>query len=199
MLYDDLNSSQTTGNLITVNASNVTIDFQGHYIAGPVNNNTQNTYGIRATEQSNIIIKNGTVAYCRYGIFLTGNSGSSTNAVGELIDGMHVTYCYYIGIGVEFCPASPHHQLPRFPRPVTAGRALPLPLTVPIPARRSQNNTVSSVTASTSYGVYTPNSFARQNTVSGAGIGVSGGKYQDNLTLSCTTPYINGTEAGGNN
>lgn len=42
-------------------------------------------------------------------------------------------------------------------------------------------------------------SFARQNTINGGACGACGGKYQDNPTLNCTTPFTAGTDADGNN
>ena len=106
ILGNNLNYTGTSGNIITINASNVTLDFNGFYIAGAVGNTGQTTYGVRANEQSNVTVKNGTIAYCYIGIFIIGNNTATTNAVGETIDNMRLTYCYYEGIEMDYCPAS---------------------------------------------------------------------------------------------
>lgn len=62
-----------------------------------------------------------------------------------------------------------------------------------------QGNVVSNVIATYGYGVFANGCFTRQNTISNAAYGVHGGKYQDNLTLGCTTPLSSGTDAGGDN
>ena len=63
-----------------------------------------------------------------------------------------------------------------------------------------EGNVVSTITGTPSTGILAgTGSFVRQNTVSNAGTGVSGGKYQDNLIANCTTAYTGGIDAGGNN
>ena len=68
---------------------------------------------------------------------------------------------------------------------------------------RIENNSIANVTPSgsgSSYGISVgTGSFVISNTVSNCGVGISGGKYLNNLTSGCTTPFQGGTNAIGNN
>ena len=55
LLNANLSSTQTSGNLITVNASNVVINFQNQTISGP-NTISQTTIGIYASEVTNVTV-----------------------------------------------------------------------------------------------------------------------------------------------
>lgn len=198
VLTNDLSSSQTSGNLILINANNVTIDFQGHFLSGPVGNTTQTTTGIYAYERSNVTIRNGTIAYCNYGVYLYGNPATTTNAVGGVVENMRVTYCYGIGIAVNYYLASrvTNCQVSKIGY---NGATNVFGINGYGNGTLIQGNTVSNVTANTSYGIYAGGGYARQNVVTNAGYGVVGGKYQDNLTSGCGYPVYGGTDAGGNN
>ncbi len=200
VLNSNLNSSQTSGILINVNASNVTLDFQGHYIAGAVGNTNQSTTGVNANEQSNLTIKNGTIAFCSTGVSIGGNGSATTNSVGHQVDNLRVTYCYFIGVHISSSPASRITNC-QVSQTGSAGTTSAAGIDVGGAGVTVQGNVVSNVTASGSaYGVYANTGcFVRQNTISNASYGVVGGKYQDNLTANCTTPFLNGTDAGGNN
>lgn len=201
VLNSSLNSSQTSGNLITINASNVTIDFQNHYIAGPVGNTTQSTYGIYATERSNLTIKNGTVAYCNTGIVITGNNTATTNNVDHQIDNMRVTYCYSYGINLSYAPAS---RITNTQVSQIGSTTATSPVGINV---NGAGVTVSSCTISnmliasggTSRGIYTdPGDFVRQCTVYSATNAIQLGIYQDNLASATTTAFSGGTDGGGN-
>ena len=200
VLNGNLSSSQTSGNLITVNASNVTIDFQGHFISGAVGNTSQTTTGIYASERSNLTIKNGTIAHCKYGVDIEGNDTATTNSVNHQIDNLRVTYCSYVGIFIAYGPGSRISNC-QVSQTGYSGTSSAYGIIVYGASTVVQNNVVSNVTVSSggfACGIY-GNGFSRQNVVSGASYGVSGGKYQDNLTDGCTTPFNGGTDAGGNN
>ena len=196
VLNGNLSSSQTSGNLITVNASNVTIDFQGHFISGAVGNTSQ-TYGIYASERSNLTIKNGTIAHCQTGIEIDGNNTATTNSVNHQIDNLRVTYCYSTGIFIYYGPGSRISNC-QVSQTGFSGTSSAYGIIVYGASTLIQNNVVSNVTANNSIGIISAG-FSRQNVVSGASYGVYGGKYQDNLTSGCTTPFNGGTDAGGNN
>ena len=199
VLNQDLSSSQTSGNLITVNASNVTIDFQGHFISGAVGNTSQTTYGIYASERSNLTVRNGTIAHCQRGVYLNGNGSATTNSVNHQVDNLRVTYCYQIGIQIAYGPGSRITNC-QVSQTGYSGAVQTLGIYVAGEGTVIQNNVVSNVTANggNSYGIIT-DGFSRQNVVSNAYYGVYDGKYQDNLTTGCTYPFTNGTNAGGNN
>ena len=104
-LGKDLTISATSGSIITIKASNVTLDFAGHYISGPVNSATQ-LYGVSAYEQGNIVIRNGTVAYCYVGIHFDGSGESGSLNINQRVDNMLLTYCYYSGLLIEYASNS---------------------------------------------------------------------------------------------
>ena len=106
VLNANLGSSQTSGNLITVDAANVTIDFQDHYITGLAGSTSQSTIGVYASERSNITLKNGTISHCEYGLLLTGNGSATTNSVDHQVDNMRVTYCTFTGVEIVASPVS---------------------------------------------------------------------------------------------
>ena len=66
-----------------------------------------------------------------------------------------------------------------------------------------RNNLVSNVAGAgngTKRGIYTGDGiFVVGNTIYNAQVGVALGKYKDNLTFDCATPYSGGVDAGGNN
>jgi hypothetical protein len=61
-------------------------------------------------------------------------------------------------------------------------------------------NTVGPTADFPSYGAGILYAFAVRNSVANCkSFGVGGGKYQNNLTSNCTTPFSGGVDAGGNN
>ena len=110
VLNGDLSSSQTSGSLITVAASNVTIDLQGHYLSGPASYGSSYTndsfYGVYPYERANVTIRNGTISHCRDGNYLTGNGNdNTTNNLGQILDSLRVNHCV-VGILLEHAPGS---------------------------------------------------------------------------------------------
>lgn len=98
--------SATSGNIITINANNVMLDFAGHYIAGPNNVPSSTLYGVYSSEHSNLIIRNGTVAYCYEGIYLLGNGSSTSLNYNHRVDNMLLSHCYYEGINLYYATNS---------------------------------------------------------------------------------------------
>ena len=200
LLNANLSSTQTSGNLITVNASNVVINFQNQTISGP-NTISQTTIGIYASEVTNVTIENGTVVHCNTGICLAGNNTMTTNNLNQHIDNMRVSKCNYQGIELTESPASlitncQISQIGSSANTYSAGISLyGAGVTV-------QGCTISTITAASGSNSYcissAAGSFARQNQLSSATIGLSGGIYQDNVARGCTTAFTNGTDAGGN-
>lgn len=200
----DLNSSQTSGNIIEIAASNVTLDFAGHYISGPTSTPNQQTVGVYATNRANLKIQNGTIANCRQGINLSGPNSSATNFLNARILNMVVTRCYQTGIGLLYA-TSPEVNgclVSNIGGTTTAANADGVGISTDgNNGGKVLNCSVSNISAvgsGTAYAIYNPG-FAKNNYLSRAGIGIIYGKYQDNLTLNVTTPFLNGTDAGGNN
>ncbi len=106
VLGSNLSSPLTSGNLITVNASNVTLDLQGHYPSGPTSASSNSVYGIYASERANLTVRNGTVSHCYVGVGLTGNGdASTTNNLNQAVDGLRVSHCKF-GISLSVAPGS---------------------------------------------------------------------------------------------
>jgi hypothetical protein len=206
-LTQNITTSATTGNIITINSHNVTIDFNSFFIVGP-NNVASNLTGIRASEFGNITIKNGSIAFCRDGIVLTGNNNpATTRNINHIIDNMRITNCYEYG--VNFPAASPgsvvsNCQISQIGGS-TAGASFAIGLYAISSGVLFKDDVISKVTGPSgspnlSYGIAT-NSLAVRSTISDSQVGVNSatGKYQNILTTNVTTPFQGGTDAGGNN
>ena len=200
VLDANLSSAQASGNLITVNASNVVINFQNYTVSGP-NATTQTTVGIYASEVTNVTIENGTIVHCNTGICLAGNNTTTTNNLNQHIDNMRVSKCNSQGIEFTESPASlitncQISQIGLSTSTYSAGISLyGTGVTV-------QGCTISTITAASGSNSYcisaVAGSFARQNQLSSATVGLSGGIYQDNVARACANAFTNGTDAGGN-
>ena len=205
-LTKNIFSSAMTGNIITIQQHNVTIDFNSFYIVGP-NNVASNLTGIRASEFGNLTIKNGSIAFCRDGIVLTGNGNpATTRNINHIIDNMRITNTYEYG--VYFPTESPgsvvsNCQLSQIGGTTAASTFYGIGLYALGTGILFKDNIINNVTgpasASTmSYGIATIGISVR-NAVSNCHYGVYTGKYQNNLTQNTTTPFTPGTDAGGNN
>ena len=200
VLNANLSSTQTSGNLITVNNSNVIIDFQNHTLSGP-NVTSQTTIGIYASEVTNVTIQNGTIVHCNTGIYIAGNNTAATNSLNERITNMRVSKCNSFGIEFDESPASlitncQISQIGSSTSTASAGISLyGAGVTV-------QGCTIGSITVASGYSSYcissVTGSFARQNQLSSATVGLNGGIYQDNVAQNCTTAFSGGIDAGGN-
>ena len=196
VLSGDLASTQTSGNLIEIDASNVTLDMQDYYISGG-----SGTTGIYAYEQGKLTIRNGTISKCDYGIVIQGNGTATTNNTVNQIDNIRVRGCSIIGIDLEESPSSriTNCQLAQIGNSSVSG---PIGINVNGPAVTVQGNSVSVLTGASGAPTYCifvdPGTFVRGNQVSGATFGVQGGIYQLNLADNCTTPFDGGVDGGSN-
>jgi hypothetical protein len=102
-LTGDLTTSMTSGNAITINTNNVTIDLNGHKLGGFAAGAGTNAYGIYANQRQNITIRNGTVRGFMLGI-VHDDASSYTGSSGHLIediraDGNTVAGMWILGTG----------------------------------------------------------------------------------------------------
>src|SRR5438874_1651511 len=95
-LTNNVAVAATTGNIITVQAHNVTIDLNGFFIIGP-NNPASSLKGIYAEEIGNTTVKNGTIAFCNVGIQFSGNNSPTTKNINNTVENMRITNCYVVG------------------------------------------------------------------------------------------------------
>ena len=77
-------SSATSGNLIEIQANNVTIDMNGFKLGGSGAGAGTQAFGILASNRKNITIRNGTIRGFRIGVFL-GQGTSSGHLVEDLL------------------------------------------------------------------------------------------------------------------
>lgn len=203
-LTGNIVSTATSGDIITVHSHNVTIDLNTFFIVGP-KNPANTVIGISANEFGNITIKNGSIAFCLIGIQLTGNNTPGSLNINQMVDKMRISNCYEYG--VYFPTTSPGSVVSNclFSQigGSTAGTSFGIAVYANIePGLLIKDNIINGVTgpngsASGSYGIV--RGISVRNALSDSNVGVDGGKYQNNLTINVTTPFIPGVDAGGNN
>ena len=205
-LTNSIITHATTGNIITIQANNVTVDFNGFFINGPVNAGS-NLIGVYANEYGNLTIKNGSIAYCRDGIVFTGNNNSTTTRnINQIIENMRITRCYEYGVNIP--ASSPGTAVSNCQFSQIGGSTVTGTFAIAVYGPSSdrtilvRDNIVNTVNAANlgpnqTYGIVY--AFAVRNSVANCYYGVYGGKYQNNLSSNCTTPFAGGTDAGANN
>lgn len=92
-----LPASVETRNAITINASNVTIDFNSFNISKLQSGKTPQCTGIYALNRTNITVKNGAISGFYIGIDFDYHSGMNLNA-NHLVDGVRITNPQTFGI-----------------------------------------------------------------------------------------------------
>jgi hypothetical protein len=194
-LTRNIATAATTGNIITVQAHNVTIDFNGFFIIGPVNTASQ-VVGVYANGIANLTIKDGSISFCQVGIQLH-------HTINHIIENMRITNIY--NYGIYFQSASPGSYVTNCQFSQIGGStAGTLFDGIAIfgffgdQTIQARDNVINKVTGpSTGYGIVY--AFAVRNVIANSDVGVYGGKYQNNLTSNVTTPFTSGVDAGGNN
>lgn len=206
-LTKNITFTAASGNIITVKASNVTIDFNKFHIRGPATNTSQSVIGVYGNEVGNLTIRNGAVLYCDVGIELTGiEDPPNTHNTNNTIDNMRISHC--LSDGIFFPHTSPASVISncQFSQiggstktDVIAGLAI-YSLDFSLLIKDNIIHSVKGAASSTdqSYGIY--GGIAVRNTISYCHFGVAGSsKYQNNLTYAVSVPFSGGgTDAGGN-
>ena len=186
---------------IDITAPNVILDLNGFFVSGTGNTGGGNTV-IRVNNVANVTIRNGLVANAAFGIAFAAN----TNSRNFLLENVTVSRCYMRG--VLFTEPSPG-SIVRNCSFSNIGNATTGASSVAIAiftdgGVRIENNSIANVTGTgnngTSVGIAAASTdFSIGNTISNSVVGISGGKYLNNLTSGCTTPFSGGTNATGNN
>lgn len=98
----DLSTSITTGNAITINAHNVIIEMNGYKLGGLAGGSATTAIGIYALDRQNIIVRNGSVRGFGENVYLdaTGD-GSSGASRGHIVEDMRIEAARSLGIHVE--------------------------------------------------------------------------------------------------
>ncbi|MDJ0613974.1 MAG: hypothetical protein QNJ29_09875 [Rhizobiaceae bacterium] len=97
-LKRDLTTNITTGNAITINTNNVTIDFNGWKLGGAAAGPGTNANGVFANGRKNITLRNGNIRGFHIGIYLLGFSTSSS---GHVVENTLVDAARFHGLLVE--------------------------------------------------------------------------------------------------
>ena len=193
------NGAQT---IISIQAPNVILDLNGFFVSGPGGSTASPFAVIAVADVSNVTIRNGTVANNGVGIAFTG---SSTNSINHLVESVNFTRCYLAG--VSFGGASPgsivrNNTFSQIGGSTAAANSDASAI-LTLGGVRAERNSVATVTVTgsgISYGINAATSdFLIGNTISNSQVGIAGGKYLNNLTSGCTTPFSGGVNAVGNN
>ena len=94
-LKGNLEGSMASGNAITINTNNVTIDFNGFKLGNLAAGAGTNAIGVRASGRKNITLRNGIIRGFKFGIAL-----DSSNNSGHLVEGMRMDGNTIQGIAV---------------------------------------------------------------------------------------------------
>ena len=194
---------------IRISAPNVVLDLNGYYVAGPgstaASGSTLESV-IYVGDVANVKIMNGTVSGYSYGIVFAPTSAS--NDRDYVVDSVVVTRCYMVGIYFGAFSSSEgslvrNCSLSDLGNSTYQSNQSVTGIETVIGGVRIENNTIGTLTPTgtgSSYGIIAHNGdFVIGNTVSGCTYGIDGGKYLNNLTFGCTTAFVNGTNATGNN
>ncbi len=98
-LKQNLNVNLASGNAITINAGNVSIDFNGFRINNQAPLATNEANGVYAVDRKHITLKNGFIRGFSLGIWLREFSGNASS--GHLVELMKVADSGFAGIRVE--------------------------------------------------------------------------------------------------
>ena len=216
-LTQDIHTNIAIGNAaITIAASNVVIDLNGHVLGNLSAGSGTLAQGIYAAQQKNITIKNGTIRGFEFAIFLD-DSAPFTTSQGHVIEDLRADQNTVVGIQVRG-----RGNLIRNNQIEATGGTTALGADVDAygivasgPENKVLNNDVINTFATgggISYGIKfssAPDSLAVNNRITEAQHGIdfftstgTTGKYRDNLTSGVTTPFASGsgiTDAGNNN
>lgn len=98
-LQSDLSSGATSGEMIDIQASYVTIDLNGHMLDGRSAGLTSHAVGIGAEDRENITVRNGTISGFEYGVRIRGTTADVSSR--HLLEGLHLDRNYFIGAAIE--------------------------------------------------------------------------------------------------
>ena len=205
--------SQVSGNAITINASNVTIDMNGFAITKNQTGNTPHCFGIYALNRANITVKNGLIFGFYEGIRFDFIEGGNTNS-NHLVDGVRFTNEQAFGIVliqttnslIQNC-AMASTGFDTSGNVVSGfGAGIDLAVNAGVANALINNRIIKSLQAGieTKGGQALGGTYLEGNLSSKSAIGFDlspNDKYRNNTTISCTLPFsANGAvDLGGNN
>ena len=203
----NLNSTNSSKSAITVDADDVTIDFQDHSLTTDTGQNTS-ANGITATNHRNITIKNGTLHGFKTAVVLQKGSSTNSNNFNHMVQNMRVSFSTFCGILIaDGCGCRIENcQINRTGGTFSGVDCIGINLQSSNVVAR--NNQIYRVFANygSSFGIVSnnSNSFLVDNQIDGTvnGLSMFGTgemKFQRNLTINVLRPFNGGTDAGDNN
>jgi len=177
-----------SGTAITVNAHNVTIDLNGHYLYNPTLANS--AFAIRSDNKGNITVKNGQIIGFYVGVYLDNTTSGPYNA-GHLVESVRLTNC---GFGIFLTRGTTsvfqNNQISTTLASGTEGIGF-----FSGGGTQVSGNVVSGY--STNSGISSNGgNYIDGNTLSNCSTGISmaaSDKYRANTTFNCTTAFNGGT------
>jgi hypothetical protein len=91
VLANNLLYSSASGAAIKISSPNVTLDFDGHFVAFTAA--SPENYGVAVNQVRNVTIENGKVTGFYYGIYFSNGSGDLANNAGHIVENMRITHC----------------------------------------------------------------------------------------------------------
>ena len=204
----NLNISNSSKNAITVNADDVTIDFQDHSITGSAGQGT-NATGILATNHRNITVKNGSLSGFKTAIVFQRGSNIVNNNANNIVQNMRLSSNTFIGILIVDGSGCLIEQCQINGTGGTLSGVDAVGISLQSSSAVARNNQISRVSANygSSFGIVSNASTALlvDNQIEAAINGISvfnaigQTKYQGTLTVNVPNPFNGGTDAGDNN
>src|ERR1700730_469172 len=189
VLGASLTFSPASGNAISVNAHNVTIDLNGHYLYNPAfAANSANA--IYSNNKGNITVRNGQIIGFNVGVYLDNPSSGPLNA-GHIVESVRLTDC---GVGIFLTSGTTSvFQNNQIGTTVAGNYGIAL-------ASGGGNRVVGNVISGYSPGavgiISNGGNYLEGNTLSNCATGIfmaAGDKYRANTTLNCATAFSGGT------
>jgi hypothetical protein len=205
VLNESLSYPSAGGIAITVKASNVTINLNGHAITNTSDPTTTQAIGIGEYNVENLTIENGEILGFLYGVYLHGPpAGPTIFNFGHVLQGLRLSYCAFAGIYLQYayncliqnCQLSAMGYTSQFQK-VADGNGIVCFNNLGTRIYRCQV-----VIAHTGFVGGGLSEYWEQNLAmdcdSGFAFGDSREVYRDNASVICPTPFSGGTDFGGN-
>jgi hypothetical protein len=214
-LKQDFQVNMVSGVALSINASDVTVDMNGHTISNLAVGSQVTARGIHSYNQSNITIRNGKIIGFHHGMNLEADNVTNPVVFGHLVEDMYVTSCNFLGLVVcgsnstvrrcrvnKIGGTSTNNAI--WPASIIVTGKSPRVLDCDVGegvANAWGSGTTGIVCHTTTDAIIEGNRVA-QVTHAIAYIGAATFKYRDTLTGAMAIPYLvgsGGIDAGGNN
>lgn len=209
-LTSDFSLALASGSAITVNASNVVLDLNGHTIDNLSAGAGTNANGVNGYQRRNVVVKNGTLRGFAYAVYVSDIS-PFMKSQAWVIEDVRADRSTLAGFQIYAQNCLLRHNVVV----ATGGSTLwganaDAHGIVLVGARHRviDNDVIRSSAQGTgvahgiSFGVGSDNGIALGNRVTDSEYGVhslvASVKFRDNLTTGVTTPFVGGTDAGNN-